>query len=90
VIEAYFVNTGKPYEKRALFQQQFPTILWNNIRKFINNLTKLPLWRDKSMANTHFSGKKNYDFWKTVFETGKTPDGVQILAEELNYIDMIK
>lgn len=90
VINSYFVSTGKLSDIRKLFQQQFPDILWSNIRKFIVNLSKLPLWRDKSMASTHFSGKKNYDFWKVVFETGKTPDGAIVLAKPLNYIEMIK
>ena len=30
----------------------------------------------QAMANTTFSGKKNYDYWKTIFETGKSSDNV--------------
>ncbi len=90
VIESYFTNTGKLYDANKLFQQPFPDVLWNNIQKFINNLASLPLWKDKSMASTHFSGKKNYDFWKNVFQTGKTPDGALVMAKPLNYIEMIK
>ena len=90
VIESYFTNTGKLYESNKLFQQPFSEVLWGNIRRFIKNLSNLPLWKDKSMASTHFSGKKNYEFWKIVFQTGKTPDGVLVLAKTLNYIDMIK
>lgn len=90
VIESYFTNTGKLYDSNKLFQQPFSDVLWGNIRKFIKNLSMLPLWKDKSMASTHFSGKKNYEFWKIVFQTGKTPDGVLVLAKPLNYIEMIK
>ena len=90
VIEAYFTNTGKIYESNKLFQLPFPDILWNNITKFIKNLSELPLWCDKSMASTHFSGKKNYDFWKSVFETGKTQEGVQVLSKPLNFIELIR
>ena len=90
VIENYFANTGKLYEPNRLFQEEFPDQLWANITRFIKNLRLLPLWKDKSMASTVFSGKNNYDFWKVTFETGKTKDGVVILAKPLNYIEMIK
>lgn len=90
VIESYFTNTGKLYESNRLFQEPFSDVLWANIRKFVKNLSLLPLWKDKSMASTHFSGKKNYDFWKIVFETGKTPDGALVLAKPLNYIELIR
>ncbi|MBE2189866.1 MAG: hypothetical protein IAE98_10405 [Candidatus Kapabacteria bacterium] len=42
------------------------------------------------MANTTFSGKKNYDYWKTIFETGKSFDNVPVLAKPINYVEMIK
>lgn len=90
VIENYFANTGKLYESNRLFQEEFPDQLWANITKFIKNLRILPLWKDKSMASTIFSGKNNYEFWKVTFETGKTPDKVIVLAKPLNYIEMIK
>lgn len=90
VIECYFTNTGKLYDSRKLFQESFSDVLWVNIRNFVKNLAALPLWKDKSMASTHFSGKKNYDFWREVFETGKTPDGALVLAKPLNYMELIR
>ena len=90
LINSHFAYNGLLYDTNRLFQYRFSEVLWNSIRKFIVNLSNLPLWKDKSMANTHFSGKKNYDFWKTVFQTGKTPDGVPVLANPINYIEMIK
>ena len=32
----------------------------------------------------------NYEYWQTIFETGKTPQGFQVLAEPLDLMDMIK
>ncbi len=90
VIENYFTNTGKLFESNRLFQEQFPDQLWKNIRSFLKNLKILPLWKDRSMASTIFSGKNNYDFWKVTFETSKTPDGVQVLSKPLNFVEMIK
>ena len=29
-------------------------------------------------------------FWQTVFETGRSPQGVQVLAKPLNLVEMIK
>jgi len=50
----------------------------------------LPLWKDRSMASTVFAGKNNYDYWRTIFVSGRNPDGVHVLAKPLNFIDMIK
>ena len=90
VIENYFLNTGKLYENNKLFQEKFDQQLWTHIRIFLNNLKQLPLWKDKSMASTVFAGKRTYDYWKKIFETGRSPDGVQVLVAPLNFVEMIK
>lgn len=90
VITSYFSSIGKLYDSNRLFQIEFDEQLWTNIRNFIINLRNLPLWKDKSMASTIFSGKRNYDYWKNIFETCKSPDGAQVIARPLNYIEMIK
>lgn len=90
VIQLYFINAGINYEPSSLFQTPFPDQVWENLKKFMTSLYNLPLWKDRTMAGTHFSGKKNQEFWKVVFDTGKTPEGVSVLSERLNYIEMIK
>ena len=90
LIELYFLNNGTTYEKTSLFQTQFDDQLWKNLENFLKNLALLPLWKDRSMASTHFSGKKPQSFWDKIFETGRTPEGVQVLSEKLDYIEMIK
>ena len=90
VIQLYFINAGINYEPSSLFQTPFPDQVWENLKKFMTSLYNLPLWKDRTMAGTHFSGKKNQEFWKIVFDTGKTPEGVSVLSERLNYIEMIK
>lgn len=90
VIKTYFANTGRMFDENKVFQNEFPKQLWINIENFINNLSQLPLWKDRSMANTVFSGKNTYDYWKSVFETGKSPDGASVLAKPLNFIEMIQ
>lgn len=90
VIKNYFGNMGKFYDENSLFQQEVDVQLWSNIRNFIINLRELPLWKDRSKASTAFAGKKNYDYWKIIFNTGSTQDGVPILAKPLNYVEMIK
>ncbi len=89
-IENYFSNTGKIIDNNKIFQTPFDEQLWKNIKNFMINLKNLPLWKDRSMADTIFAGKNNYDYWKTIFETGKSPDGAQVLAKPLNFIEMIK
>ncbi len=90
VIINYFSNTGKKFNNNSLFQQKFDDQLWSNIRNFLINLRMIPVWKDRGKANTTFSGKKNYDFWKTIFETGKSSDNVPVLAKPLNFVEMIK
>lgn len=90
VIENYFSNLGKTFNKNSLFQQKFDDQLWHNIENFLINLKNLPLWKTRNMANTIFSGKRNYDYWKNIFATGKSPDGVEVLLKPINYVDMIK
>ncbi len=90
VIKAYFSNTGILYDEECLFQQKFPDQLWNNIRNFVKNLSELPLWRNRALATTIFAGKSNYEYWAFIFREGKTQDGVEVLAQPINYIDMIR
>ena len=90
IIKAFFINTGKSFDEENLFQQPFEEQLWENIRTFIKNFIQLPVWRDRALASTIFSGKSNYNFWKTIFDTGKTTENVQVLAQPINYMEMIK
>lgn len=89
IIKNYFILQGKPIQENKLFQYRFPESLWGRIRIFILNLSKLPLWVNKELSSTVFGGKQNYEYWQTIFETGKTPQGYQVLATPLNLMDMI-
>ncbi len=90
VITTYFSNTGKMFVEEKIFQTPFDDQLWINIDNFVKNLSQLPLWKDRSMASTIFSGKNNYDYWKEIFETGNSLDGAVVLSSPLNFIEMIK
>jgi len=90
VIINYFSQTGRMFTNNKLFQYKFEDQLWINLRNFIINLKSLPLWKDRSMASTYFSGKKNYDYWKSVFENGKGTDGADVLLIPLNINTMIR
>lgn len=90
IIEMYLLNTGNSYTKDSIFQTKFDDQLWNNLQKFLVSLSELPLWKDRSMASTHFSGKKPSAFWENVFKSGKSPEGVPVLAQGVDYINMIK
>jgi hypothetical protein len=90
VAKNYFINTGIPIQEDKLFQYRFPEQLWTNIRSFVRNLAALPLWVNKDLSETVFGGKQNNSFWQTVFETGRSPQGVQVLAKPLNLVEMIK
>jgi len=86
----YFVMQGTPVQEDRLFQYAFPEPLWNHLENFVANLGKLPLWANRSLSQTVFGGKQNYDYWQSIFETGKGPQGQQVLAEGLNLMKMIQ
>lgn len=90
VIKNYFSNFGKRIDDKDIFQTHFDDQLWKNITNFIDNLMQLPLWKDRAMAATIFSGKRNYDYWREIFAKGTAPDGVRVLANPLNFVEMIK
>ena len=90
IARTYFITLGKPDPKDRLFQVPFPEQVWENIRKFLENLAVMPLWVNIDLSDTIFGGKQNNGFWKTVFETGRTPQGMEVLAQPINLIDMIK
>jgi hypothetical protein len=86
----YFFMTGKPIDEQRLFQYRFPVQLWTNIRNFVRNLGELALWANKDLSQTVFGGKQNMSYWQTIFETGKTPSGVQVMPKGINLVEMIK
>jgi hypothetical protein len=90
IARTYFIMLGKPDPQERLFQYPFPEQVWDNIGKFLRSLVDLPLWVSRDLSETVFGGKQNNNFWKTVFETGRTPQGMQVLAQPLNLIEMIK
>jgi hypothetical protein len=90
IARQHFIILGKPDPQSRLFQYQFPEQVWDNIAKFLQNLLAMPLWVNRDLSETVFGGKQNNGFWKTVFETGQTPQGMQVLAKPLNLMDMIK
>jgi HNH endonuclease len=89
VARQYFIMLGKPDPQERLFQYPFPEQIWDNISKFLRNLLALPLWVNRDFSQTVFGGKQNNGFWKSVFETGNTPQTMPVLAEPLNLIKMI-
>lgn len=91
VIKQAFAYKGKVFDDdESPFQVPFDDRLWQNITNFIRNLRGLPLWQNKQLAASVFSGKKNYDYWKEVFDKGSAPDGTSVLASPLNLIEMIQ
>jgi len=89
IVQTYFMFTGVPVDDKRLFQQSFPDPLWEKIRSYVVHLQSMPVWVNRELSNTVFGGKQTYAFWKQVFTTGKSPQGVQVLPEPLNLMVMI-
>ena len=90
IIVMYLAANGIPtHNRNNFFQDEFPEQLWTNITNFIKNLWQLPFWKSRELSSTVFGAKHNYDFWKSIFHTGKSPQGEQVLTEPLNIQQMI-
>jgi hypothetical protein len=88
-ITSFLVQMGKVPKEKKLFQYEFPQQLWKNITNFIRNLRKNPIWVNKQLAQSIFGGKQNFEYWRVILETGKTPDGTQVMVNGLNLNKMI-
>jgi len=90
IAKSFFIILGKPVNEDRLFQYKFPEGLWEKIGIFIRNLRQLPLWVNTELSLSVFGGKQSYEYWQTIFETGRSPQRQQVLAQPLNLMDMIK
>lgn len=89
IVQMHFNITGVPVDEKKLFQYSFPDALWANLQAYVSNLKKLPIWVNRELSNTLFGGKQTYSFWQHIFETGRSPQDVQVLPEPINLIRMI-
>lgn len=90
IVKNFFIMLGKPINEEKLFQYKFPEPLWERVRIFIRNLKGLPVWVNTDLSLSVFGGKQNYEFWQTIFETGRSPQNQQVLAAPLDLMEMIK
>jgi hypothetical protein len=90
VVKNFYITQGQPITDSRMFQYNFPDVLWNNIQNFVSNVSKLPMWVSHDLSSTIFGGKPNSAFWKTIFETGSSPQGQKILSEPINLIKLIQ
>ncbi|MGQ9847995.1 MAG: HNH endonuclease [Bacteroidales bacterium] len=90
IIKRYFLLQGKPFKEDRLFQYKFPEPLWESIKKVIRNIARISIWVNKELSITLFGGKQNYDYWREIFETGKSPQGLQVLPGGLNLDELLK
>ena len=84
IIILYFFMQRKMVPEKKLLQCRFPDTLWETIKDFVRDLRSLPLWVNRDLSATVFGGKQNYDYWQTIFSTGRTPQGLEVLPEPLS------
>jgi hypothetical protein len=90
VIGNYYAWTGQVADQERILHRRFPEDLWRRLELFLRNLADLPCWIDKGLSITVFGAKQNSDFWKAIFETGRAPTGVSVLAQPLDLQRMIQ
>lgn len=90
IVQSFFITTGKPIDEKKLFQYTIPDACWENIENFIDALKRLSIWPNKELSGSVFGGKRNNDYWQSIFENGRTPDGQQVMPKGINVMEMIK
>jgi hypothetical protein len=90
IVQNFFITTGLPVKEERLFQYRFPQPLWESIEAFLESWRSLPLWVNRELSLSVFGGRQNYEYWQTIFESGKTPQGQQVLSSSINLMQMIK
>lgn len=90
VIQTSFITSGTPFDEKAPLQKLLPNNAWNNVRSFIRNLRRLPVWVNRDMANSVFGGKRNTDYWRQIFDEGTTHEGQKVLGQKIDLIKMMQ
>jgi hypothetical protein len=90
VIANYYAYTGKVIHEHRQLHSRLPDELWDRLRNFLESLSRLPCWIDRNFSRTVFGPKQNLDYWEKVFQTGKAPSGIQILAAPLDLNEMVR
>ena len=90
VVTRNFVAMGLPYDEKRLFQYPFSDVLWQQLRAYVGNLAGMPLWVNSGLSATVFGGKQTNDFWRTIWETGKSPQGPQVLAQPIDLTQLTR
>jgi hypothetical protein len=90
IVQGYFVYLGTPMDEARLFQYRFPEPLWDRLRAYLQSLKGLPVWANRDLSLSAFGGKQTYEYWQAIFETGRSPQGQQVLAGPIRLTEMIK
>jgi hypothetical protein len=90
VIANYFAYTGKVVHEDRQLHTRLPDELWDRLKNFLESLARLPCWVDRNLSTTVFGPKQNLDYWEKVFQTGRSPSGIQILTAPLDLNEMVR
>lgn len=74
---------GTLVQPSRLFHSALPEGVWESVRRAVERIAGLPLWMNLQLSSTVFGGKQNYDYWRVVFATGRTPAGQPVLVEPI-------
>ena len=90
IVQEYFLSDGRPFNVESVLEHRFPETLWASIRAYVRYLKQLDIWSDRELSGTVFGIKQSYNYWESVFQTGLTPDGYQLLPQGINPMSMIR
>ena len=90
LVQNHFITTGVPLDEKKLFQYSIPDACWENIENFIDALMRLPLWVNRDLSSSVFGAKQNNDYWQSIFQSGRTPNDVEVMPSGIDLMEMIR
>lgn len=88
-ITYYFAVNHELLDGERVMQVRFPEKLWITIETVLRNVSDLPCWIDRKLAQTIFGVKHKRDFWKEIFKTGNSQTHIAVLAKGLDFKSLI-
>lgn len=90
VCQTVVISSGQFWDNSKPFHRLLPDSVWVNIENFVQNFSRLPLWKNRALSSTVFGGKHNVQFWKNAFASGSA-NGITILpGGGINLLELMK
>lgn len=90
VCQTVVISAGQLWHAERPFQRRLPEALWSTLDHFVVNLSRLPLWKNRTLSSTVFGGKQNLQFWRNAFQSGSANGVIILPGGGVNLLELMK